>query len=151
MHSDVDPPTHDNMSVEEDHATKKSQDLTEKDKKIERLSVELDFMHKENDRMKLEHVEQTTNMKNEYDGIVLKKEKDLSSTLHKLESMQQEYTLNLQHMQGKLDEALKFIAKKDDELQKVKASIKDETELDKLNKHLQEQLESVRIQRDDKI
>ena len=48
-------------------------------------------------------------------------------------------------------EALKFIAKKDDELQKVKASIKDETELDKLNKHLQEQLESIRIQRDDKI
>ena len=80
MHSDVDPPTHDNVSAEAANA-EKSQDLTEKDKKIERLSIELDFMHKENDRMKLEHVELTTNMKNEYDGIVLKKEKDLSSTL----------------------------------------------------------------------
>ena len=61
----------------------------------ERLEVELKYMHEENDRIKNEKEEEN---------------KDLRSTLT---AMKEEYTLNLEHMNTKLNDAHRLIAKKD--------------------------------------
>ena len=71
----------------------------------ERLEVELKYMHDENDRIKIEKEEEN---------------KDLRSTLA---AMKEEYTLNLEHMNTKLNDAHRLIAKKDAQIKEKDVEI----------------------------
>ena len=83
---------------------------------IKRLTVELNYMHDENDRMKIAFDKEKDVLVVDNSDKVLQKEKELSATLQKLEIMEEEYRMNLQHVQNKLDDAFKLIAKQEQEL-----------------------------------
>ena len=75
-------------------------------------------MHNENDRMKTTLEMEKVKLRDEYERIILQKEKDLSATLQKLDEQKKEYQTNLQHVQHKADEAFKLIARQEIELKK---------------------------------
>ena len=80
--------------------------------KLEKVTVELNFMHNENDKMKLEMEE----IQKKCDDEVRKKEKALSETLQKLDEKKKEYDANVTKLQKDLNEAYKESAKQEAEL-----------------------------------
>ena len=85
-------------------------------KELERITVELEFMHKENDEMKTSFVKERATLVQECESQVYEKEKHLRATLQKMDVMKTEYCDNLQHTQTKLEEAQKLITRKDNEI-----------------------------------
>ena len=100
----------------------------EANNEINKLSIELEFMHDENERMKLIYDKEKESLRAECDDRVLQKEIELhatlqkletmgeNSTLQKLDTMKEEYYNNLQHSEKKLTDAYKLIAKQEAEI-----------------------------------
>ena len=110
MHSDVNPNDHvpdDSMTNGTNCNTGNAVESVAEsmESKLEKATVELNFMHNENDRMKTTLEMEKVKLRDEYERIILQKEKDLSATLQKLDEQKQEYQTNLQHVQHKVDEA----------------------------------------------
>ena len=83
---------------------------------LEKVQTELNFMHKENDKMKTSIAKDLSELKVECETKVYEKEKELHVALKKMDIMKDEYCTNLKHMQSKLDDAYKLLARKDGEL-----------------------------------
>ena len=71
-------------------------------KKMDEVSVVLNLMHCENDRMKSLLEKEKAALRNEYESVILKKEKDLSATLQKLDEMKTEYGKNVQNVRERM-------------------------------------------------
>ena len=98
-----------------------------------RIEVELDFMHEENDRMKVEY---------EFErSLLLQKDEKKKSRIKELEQtldlMKEEYSKNLQHMDSKLRVASDAIERKDKELKELQLiAVKKDSEINELKVRL---------------
>ena len=90
---------------------------------LEKATVELNFMHNENDRIRTTQEKEKVELRDEYEKMVLQKEKDLSATLQKLDEQKKEYQTNLQHAKNRAEEAFKLIARQEDELKRCRAML----------------------------
>jgi len=134
----------------------------EANNEINKLSIELEFMHDENERMKLIYDKEKESLRAECDDRVLQKEIELhatlqkletmgeNSTLQKLDTMKEEYYNNLQHSEKKLTDAYRLIAKQEAEI-KEKDELLDRANETKQtvndNTHKLEELRSLRKMR----
>ena len=88
---------------------------------LARIETELEFMHEENDRMKTEHENERAHFVDKINRRRTKI-KDLEARLN---IMKNEYTLNLKHLDDKLNSASDALNEKDVELKELRILAKD--------------------------
>ena len=70
---------------------------------LDKVNAELNFMHNENENIKLEFQEEKNSLVAKFNKQMNEKDKELHSAHQKLALMKEEYGKNLEHMQGKIN------------------------------------------------